>query len=76
MAERLNLWTLKNYEKTKLSEDVTQDNQIKTLDTAEEHIQLAVDLIYLLESNEMSAETVLKALDIVSADFKQKLNPS
>ena len=76
MAEPLNLWTLKNYEKKKLSEDSTQQKNIETLDTAEEHIQLAVDLIYLLESNEMPAETVLKALDIVSVDFKQKLKKS
>ena len=43
------------------------------LETADEHIQLAVDLIYLLESNEMQPETVLKALDIVQADFQSKL---
>jgi hypothetical protein len=46
----------------------------KQLETADEHIQLAVDLIYLLESNEMQPDTVLKALDIVQADFQSKLS--
>ncbi|GHB78327.1 hypothetical protein GCM10008107_29770 [Psychrosphaera saromensis] len=59
-----------------MSENLTPYNETQTLETAEQHIQLAVDLIYLLESNEMPAETVLKALDIVAADFKQKLIPS
>ncbi len=45
------------------------------LEQADQHIQLAVDLIYLLESNDLPAETVVKALNIVTADFKQKLNP-
>ena len=76
MVERLSLWTPKNYEKTKLSENLPPYNETQTLETAEQHIQLAVDLIYLLESNEMRAETVLKALDIVAADFTKKLAPN
>jgi hypothetical protein len=56
-----------------LSENLPPYNETQTLETAEQHIQLAVDLIYLLESNEMPIETVLKARDIVAADFKQKL---
>ena len=45
----------------------------KELESADEHIQLAVELIYLLESNGISANTVLKALDIVKTDFEKKL---
>jgi L-asparaginase/Glu-tRNA(Gln) amidotransferase subunit D len=43
------------------------------LESADEYIQLAVELIYLLESNEVSPNTVLKALDIVQSDFQNKL---
>lgn len=34
--------------------------------------QLAVDLIYLLESSDIEAEIVLKALDIVKNDYLSK----
>lgn len=44
-----------------------------SLDKAPQHVQLAVDLIQLLEENELDAETVLKALAIVSQDFETKL---
>ena len=43
------------------------------LKSEDEHIQLAVELIYLLETNEVSPNTVLKALDIVQSDFQNKL---
>lgn len=36
------------------------------------HIQLAVDLILLLEQNQIDAQTALLALDIVKKDFEQK----
>ncbi|MDD1793000.1 pleiotropic regulatory protein RsmS [Enterovibrio sp. ZSDZ42] len=42
------------------------------LEQAPDDIKLAVDLIYLLESNKVAPETVLKALDIVRADFEKK----
>jgi len=45
----------------------------KQLESEDEHIQLAVELIYLLESNEVPPETVLKALNIIQADFQKKL---
>ncbi|RZM85264.1 YbaM family protein [Pseudoalteromonas rubra] len=45
-----------------------------TLDQAPEHIKLAVDLIMLLEQNEVPAEQVLAALEIVQADFAKKLD--
>ncbi|ACH66135.1 conserved hypothetical protein [Aliivibrio fischeri MJ11] len=42
------------------------------LDNAPDEIKLAVDLIYLLESNEVDKETAIKALEIVLSDFKNK----
>ena len=44
----------------------------EALENAPAHVKLAVDLIFLLESNEMDKETVLRALDIVKADFEAK----
>ncbi|MER2491040.1 DUF2496 domain-containing protein [Catenovulum sediminis] len=43
------------------------------LEDAPRHVKLAVDLIFLLESNDMPADEVLKALKIVEQDFKEKL---
>ncbi|WP_407330903.1 pleiotropic regulatory protein RsmS [Enterovibrio sp. 27052020O] len=44
------------------------------LEQAPDDIKLAVDLIYLLESNHVTPETVLKALEIVKADFERKVD--
>ncbi|GIC75720.1 pleiotropic regulatory protein RsmS [Moritella sp. F3] len=44
-----------------------------SLKNAPKHIQLAVDLIQLLEENQMQADTVVKALAIVQQDFQRKL---
>ena len=43
------------------------------LDQAPDEIKLAVDLIYLLESNEVDPNTALAALKIVQSDFERKL---
>ncbi|MDV5170675.1 pleiotropic regulatory protein RsmS [Photobacterium rosenbergii] len=43
------------------------------LDNAPEDIKLAVDLIYLLESNEIDPETALSALEIVKSDLEAKV---
>ncbi|HHX8526719.1 pleiotropic regulatory protein RsmS [Vibrio diabolicus] len=43
------------------------------LDDAPEEIKLAVDLIYLLESNEIDPEVALNALKIVQSDLENKL---
>jgi hypothetical protein len=43
------------------------------LENAPEHVQLAVDLIQLLEENDVDAQTVLDALDIVQRDYHNKL---
>ena len=42
------------------------------LANAPEHIKLAVDLIYLLESNEIPVQTALDALEIVRKDLEAK----
>lgn len=51
------------------------DNQqtTNTLENASEEIKLAVDLIYLLESNDIAPEVVLSALEIVRKDFESKV---
>jgi hypothetical protein len=48
-------------------------NTTTPLEQADEEIQLAVDLIYLLESNEIDAKLALKALKIVEHDLLNKL---
>ncbi|QYK11878.1 pleiotropic regulatory protein RsmS [Shewanella rhizosphaerae] len=44
------------------------------LDDASDEIKLAVDLIYLLESNEIEPDVALAALEIVKQDLKRKLS--
>lgn len=43
-----------------------------SLDSAPDHIKLAVDLIALLEENEIPNDTAIAALKIVLKDFQQK----
>ncbi|OIN26258.1 primosomal protein [Vibrio barjaei] len=43
------------------------------LDNAPEEIKLAVDLIFLLESNEVDPKVALKALEIVKSDLLRKV---
>ena len=47
--------------------------RLNELEQAPEHIKLAVDLIYLLESNNIKPEDALSALAIVQQDLEQKL---
>ncbi|MCR9546763.1 MULTISPECIES: pleiotropic regulatory protein RsmS [Vibrio diabolicus subgroup] len=49
------------------------DQPTSPLDDAPEEIKLAVDLIYLLESNEIDPEVALNALKIVQSDLENKL---
>ncbi|MFH4782284.1 pleiotropic regulatory protein RsmS [Vibrio diabolicus] len=49
------------------------DQPTSPLDDAPEEIKLAVDLIYLLESNEIDPEVALNALKIVQNDLESKL---
>lgn len=51
---------------------MSNGSQSSGLENAPEHVKLAVDLIYLLESNELDTKTVLQALEIVKADFEAK----
>ncbi|CAH1537112.1 MULTISPECIES: pleiotropic regulatory protein RsmS [Vibrio] len=50
------------------------DQPKSPLDDAPEEVKLAVDLIYLLESNEIEPETALKAIKIVQNDLENKLS--
>ncbi|BDR14043.1 pleiotropic regulatory protein RsmS [Vibrio sp. STUT-A11] len=49
------------------------DQPTSPLDDAPDDVKLAVDLIYLLESNEVDPEVALSALKIVQLDLKNKL---
>ncbi|MBM7036186.1 pleiotropic regulatory protein RsmS [Vibrio ulleungensis] len=44
------------------------------LQSAPKDVQLAVDLIYLLESNNIDPATALSALEMVNADLLRKLS--
>ena len=44
-----------------------------SLENAPDEVKLAVDLIYLFESNEVDPKTALAALDIVRSDLENKL---
>ncbi|MDD1782406.1 pleiotropic regulatory protein RsmS [Enterovibrio sp. ZSDZ35] len=43
------------------------------LENAPEDVKLAVDLIYLLESNEIDPRTALSALNMVKQDLERKI---
>lgn len=43
------------------------------LENAPDEIKLAVDLIYLLESNQVDPKTALAAIEMVKADLINKL---
>lgn len=47
-----------------------------SLEKAPAELQLAVDLIYLLECNEIDPATALAALEIVKRDYQAKLQHS
>jgi hypothetical protein len=48
-------------------------NQASGLENAPQDVQLAVDLIFLLESNEVDPNIALSALEIVKQDLQRKL---
>ncbi|WP_375753483.1 pleiotropic regulatory protein RsmS [Vibrio sp. HN007] len=52
------------------------DKKSNALDNAPEEIKLAVDLIYLLESNEIDPKIALEAIDIVKQDLQSKVDAS
>ena len=45
-----------------------------SLNNAPKHIQLAVDLIEILEENQIDEKTAVAALEIVLKDYKSKLD--
>ena len=47
-----------------------------SLENAPDEVKLAVDLIMLLEENQVSAQTVLGALEIIKRDYENNLNRS
>jgi len=50
---------------------------LMSVENAPPELQLAVDLIYLLECNEIAPDVALAALEIVKKDYQQKLkNPT
>ena len=51
----------------------THNSITHPLDNAPNEIKLAVDLIYLLESNNVDNATALKAIEIVKQDLQQKI---
>jgi|GEM_PF-525154 len=48
-------------------------SDLSTLEQAAPHIQLAVDLIQLLESNQVDDQLAIDALEVVLSDFKRKV---
>ncbi|KAB2826460.1 DUF2496 domain-containing protein [Aliivibrio finisterrensis] len=52
--------------------NIEKDTTTSPLDNAPDEIKLAVDLIYLLESNEVKKDIAIKALKIVLNDYKNK----
>lgn len=44
-----------------------------SVENASPELQLAVDLIYLLECNEIAPDVALAALEIVKKDYQEKL---
>ena len=49
------------------------DNTPSPLDNAPEEVKLAVDLIYLIESNEIDPKVALEAIKIVQQDLQSKM---
>lgn len=48
--------------------------KLSEIEKASPEVQLAVDLIYLLESNHISLEIALAAIKIVEKDLQQQLH--
>lgn len=55
---------------------MSTENTSSPLDNAPEEVKLAVDLIYLLESNEIDPKIALEAIKIVQQDLQAKLATS
>ncbi|QTH65289.1 DUF2496 domain-containing protein [Psychrosphaera ytuae] len=55
------------------TEDNKKINSSSPLSDAPPHIQLAVDLIMILESHQIEPDVALEALEIVKLDLEYKL---
>ncbi|CAG19420.1 conserved hypothetical protein [Photobacterium profundum SS9] len=62
-----------NYQHSTQSSIMSKDTIPSSLSSAPEDVQLAVDLIYLLESNDIKPEIALAALEIVKKDLESKI---
>lgn len=62
-----------NYQHSTQSSIMPKDAISSSLSSAPEDVQLAVDLIYLLESNDIKPEIALAALEIVKKDLESKI---
>ncbi|MCL1145972.1 pleiotropic regulatory protein RsmS [Shewanella sp. 10N.261.52.F9] len=51
---------------------MSEKNPASPLDSAPEEVKLAVDLIFLLESNKIDVDVALAALEIVKQDLQAK----
>lgn len=57
-----------------LNTNTEQDAPIESpLNSAPTDVKLAVDLIYLLESNEVDLQVALQAIEIVKKDLERKI---
>jgi len=55
-------------------EENTDKNTGSSINDASAEVQLAVDLIYLFESNEIDPQIALSALEMVKSDLIAKLS--
>lgn len=55
-------------------EENTDKNTGSSINDAPADVQLAVDLIYLFESNEIAPQVALSAMEIVKSDLIAKLS--
>lgn len=51
-----------------------EEEMTSPLDSAPAEMQLAVDLIFLFESNQIDPKVALQALDIVKQDLESKIS--
>ncbi|OUR66523.1 hypothetical protein A9Q77_11250 [Marinomonas sp. 42_23_T18] len=56
-----------------VSSNLNPEETNMSLENAPKHIQLAVDLIEILESNNVDDKTAVAALELVLNDFRDKL---
>ncbi|WP_434360879.1 pleiotropic regulatory protein RsmS [Parasalinivibrio latis] len=55
-----------------MPDNTNENRDIPSIENAPDDIKLAVDLIYLIESNEIDTDTAISALQIVLSDLQRK----